>query len=199
MAFINGKEVFLVQTGSGGGGEAQAKLDALIDGSITEIESSATSVRNRVFYGCTALTTVNIPNATRIMEYALNGCSALTTANFPNVTRMDTYAFNSCRALKTASFPNVTSIGSFAFSNCYQLTTVIIGTNLTTVATLNDTNAFNYCYHILGTTNSTYNPNGLKDGYIYVPDNLVSRYKSATNWSTYADQIKGISELPTEE
>ena len=33
-------------------------------------------------------------------------------------------------------------------------------------------------------------------GYIYVPDNMVSTYKSATNWNEYANQIKGMSELP---
>ena len=35
-------------------------------------------------------------------------------------------------------------------------------------------------------------------GYIYVPDALVEDYKSATNWITYANQIKGISELESE-
>ena len=34
------------------------------------------------------------------------------------------------------------------------------------------------------------------EGYIYVPDNLVNSYKTATNWSTYANQIKPLSELP---
>ena len=34
------------------------------------------------------------------------------------------------------------------------------------------------------------------EGYIYVPDNLVNLYKTATNWSTYANQIKPLSELP---
>lgn len=32
-------------------------------------------------------------------------------------------------------------------------------------------------------------------GYVYVPDDMVDTYKSATNWSAYADQIKGMSEL----
>lgn len=32
-------------------------------------------------------------------------------------------------------------------------------------------------------------------GYVYVKDELVETYKSATNWSNYATQIKGISEL----
>lgn len=34
-------------------------------------------------------------------------------------------------------------------------------------------------------------------GYIYVPDNLVNLYKTAANWSTYANQIKSLSELPS--
>lgn len=35
-------------------------------------------------------------------------------------------------------------------------------------------------------------------GFVYVPDNLVDEYKSATNWTTVADQIKPLSELPQE-
>ena len=35
-------------------------------------------------------------------------------------------------------------------------------------------------------------------GYIYVPDDLVDQYKVATNWATYASQIKGLSEIPAE-
>lgn len=31
---------------------------------------------------------------------------------------------------------------------------------------------------------------------IYVPDASVEAYKAATNWSTYASKIKGISERP---
>ena len=32
-------------------------------------------------------------------------------------------------------------------------------------------------------------------GYVYVPDDVVETYKSATNGSTYASQIKGMSEV----
>lgn len=32
-------------------------------------------------------------------------------------------------------------------------------------------------------------------GYVYVPDELVEEYKVATNWSTFANQIKPLSEL----
>lgn len=52
----------------------------------------------------------------------------------------------------------------------------------------------------LGSTNTLKNSsiaNG--EGYIYVPDNLVNSYKTATNWSTYTDQIKSLNELPSIE
>lgn len=48
----------------------------------------------------------------------------------------------------------------------------------------------------LGNKNSFNNtPIASGTGFIYVPDNLVEQYKAATNWSTFANQIKPISEL----
>ena len=44
-------------------------------------------------------------------------------------------------------------------------------------------------------TISTHNPDGLKDGYIYVPASKLSAYKTATNWSNYATQIIGHANL----
>ena len=80
----------------------------------------------------------------------------------------------------------------FAY-NCYSLTKLIIR-NMTTIPALSS-NAFDYCYHFTGTTDSTYNPQGLKDGRIYVPDDKVDALKTATNWSTYADIIVPLSTL----
>lgn len=33
-------------------------------------------------------------------------------------------------------------------------------------------------------------------GYIYVPQSLVDQYKAATNWATYANQIRAIEDYP---
>ena len=68
--------------------------------------------------------------------------------------------------------------GSFA-SNCYSLTKLIIR-SMDTIPTL-ISNAFNSCYHFKGTVNANYNPDGLKDGVIYVPDDKVEELKAATN------------------
>ena len=108
------------------------------------------------------------------------------------VTTIGNYAFGICNALTTVSFPAVTTIGTYAFRDCFLLTSLMLQS--TRVCTLSSINAFSGCYHILGTKSTTYNPTGAKDGYIYVPDDLVDSYKSATNWSTYASQIKPISE-----
>ena len=65
---------------------------------------------------------------------------------------------------------------------------------MTTIPSLNS-NAFNNCYHFTGTTDANYNPQGLKDGRIYVPDDKVDALKTASGWSTYADIIVPLSTL----
>ena len=90
---------------------------------------------------------------------------------------------------------NITSSSStyaLAFS-CYSLTKFIIR-NMNTIPPL-DSYAFTDCYHFTGTTDSTYNPQGLKDGRIYVPDDKVEELRTATNCSRYADIIVGLSTL----
>lgn len=152
-----------------------------------------TQVGENVFWNCTGLTNVSFPNATIIDYNAFYGCSGLTDVSCPNVTSISNVAFYKCPRLTKVSLPKVTTIGNQAFYQCYSLIKLVI-TQADSVCTLGS-EAFYSCYHILGTTNTTYNPTGAKDGYIYVPDTLVSSYKTATNWKTYASQIKPLSDL----
>ena len=99
------------------------------------------------------------------------------------VTSIGNYTFQSCKSLTTADFPLVTSIGSYAFQSCTSLTTLILHKS-DAICTLSSTNVFNSTAIKSGT------------GYIYVPSALVESYKSATNWSTYADQIRAIEDYP---
>jgi hypothetical protein len=62
------------------------------------------------------------------------------------------------------------------------LTTVILRVNK--VCTLANVSAFN----------NTPIKNG--SGYVYVPSALVDSYKAASNWSTYAAQIRAIEDYP---
>ena len=96
---------------------------------------------------------------------------------------------------KDSSFGTV-GVGSFTGNS--SLTALILYGDGQNVLPLYNTSYFNTCYHILGTYNATYNPDTLHDGYIYVPDALVNSYKSASNWSNFASQIKGLSEYPAD-
>ena len=142
-----------------------------------------TSIGDNVFVSCTNLTTVNLPKCTSIGNYAFDHCTNLTTIDLPECTSIGGHAFESCTNLTTVNLPKCTSIGDYAFYFCTSLTTIILSNNQ--IVTLEDVRAFNYSSIKNGT------------GYVYVPDNLVDSYKTATKWSTYANQIKPISELPS--
>lgn len=144
------------------------------------------------------LTNFNTSNVTN-MSYMFRSGNALTSLdvssfNTSKVTNM-AYMFHSCRELTTLDLSNfdvskVTNMGNM-FSECRKLTKLII--NNPNVFELKQTNVFTNT-PIAGYTDYT---NG-ELGYVYVPDDLVETYKNSSVWSTYASQIKGISELPQE-
>ena len=188
----------------GGGSGGDASLDALIDNTITSVTSQVTSVRLRAFNGCTSvvsislpqaktidkwafmqcskLTTINLPEATTLGMAVFSGCSALTSVTIPKVTDLPSQTFTSCAALEKIDLPAVTSISDSVFTLANKLTAVILRS--TTMATLTNKSAFGTSGISAGT------------GYIYVPSSLVASYKAATNWSTYAAQIRAIEDYP---
>lgn len=72
--------------GSGGSGGGSELLDALIDRSITEVKSDASSVGIYAFQACENLTTANFPVATSIKNYAFRDCTNLTALILRNAT-----------------------------------------------------------------------------------------------------------------
>ena len=88
-----------------------------------------TSIGNRAFYRCDALTSVVIPNSvTNLSNRAFYGCSALTSITIPNsVTTIEGNAFYECTGLSEIIIPSsVTSIGENAFGYCSGLTSIIV-------------------------------------------------------------------------
>ena len=106
----------------------------------------------------------------------------ITEISSDSVTSIGEYAFYKCSGLTTAVFPAATRISSSAFQGRSSLTALILRSE--TMATLSSTNAFSSTPIASGT------------GYIYVPAALVDSYKTATNWSVYADQIRAIEDYP---
>lgn len=152
----------------------------------------AKSVGTNALYGCSNLVSVNLPLVTSIGDNAFNNCSKLTSIVLPSMKTGGSYMFRYCYLLLTIDLPAVTNIVSSMFYDCRRLTTIILRSE--TMCSLAATSAFGNCYHFYGTTHGTYNPNGDKDGYIYVPAALVEDYKAATNWSTFATQFRALED-----
>lgn len=105
------------------------------------------SQASAVFYGCTSLQTLTLPDRiTQIGPYAF-AAAALTSVNIPkNLTSINRYAFNGCASLESVTFPEncaVTQILSNAFDNCSALTEIDL-TKATKLTKL-EQYAFRYC------------------------------------------------------
>src|SRR5574344_1486288 len=135
-------------------------------------------------YANSLVTSLIFVNATSIGSGATQNCISLTNLDMPTVTSISNYAMLNCISLTNLDMSTVTSISSYAMVNCISLKTIKLGANQ--VATLANTNVFQNT------------PIAKGRGYIYVPDNLVGSYKTATNWSVYADQIRPMSEYVEE-
>ena len=117
-----------------------------------------------------------------------------------NITYISDNAFTRCIKLKIVDIPDSVKTINTSFIQCSGLTDVTIGSGITSIGS----NAFLLCtklknVRILATTPPTLgtsafgnNASGRK---IYVPQESVEAYKTATNWNTYANDILPI---PTE-
>ena len=140
-----------------------------------------TDIGNSAFCNCSNLVSVNFPLVTHIGNNAFAGCSTLVSVYLPLVEIVGGSVFKGDSALEVVDFPKLDVIWELVFSDCTALKTVIL--RLNRVSQLKTADVFN----------NTPIENGT--GYIYVPDNIVEQYKTADNWSTYASQIKPISEF----
>ena len=202
---VKGVSIFGVTgTAETGGGGSNADLDALIANTVTSITSQAASVRNRAFSNCTSVVSISLPAAKTVGNWAFMQCSKLATVSLPEATTLGSAAFSTCAALTSVTIPKATSLPSQCLYNCTSLQKIdlpavtsisdsvfMMDSKLTavilrsaTLVTLGNKSAFSSSGISAGT------------GYIYVPSSLVSSYKAATNWSTYASHIRAIEDYP---
>lgn len=158
------------------------EVGLLMDGYLQNFHNEhATSVKMFFFYKNYSLKSVNLPKVKIVYDEGFNSCTSLVDVYMPKLHTLKIGSFKHCWKLEKIELPSATSIASEVFYGSKVLKTFVVGT---TNCTLVSKNAF------LNT------PIGNGEGYIYVPDDAVEAYKTATNWCAYADQIKGISELP---
>ena len=90
--------------------------------------------------------------------------------------------FGDNKVIQKVWLPKVADIQYKDFNGCTALVALILAK--TTLVPLTNVNAFENSTVATGT------------GYIYVPSALVDEYKTATNWVTYASQIRAIEDYP---
>lgn len=151
---------------------------------LTSIDlPKVTSIGNSAFYQDRKLTNVSAPLLETLGNNGFRFCPLQEEVRFPYLEKMGTYAFYSCTNVKILDLNVIPKIDTNALYGCTSLETLILRKTDAICTLANTTNAL------------TNTPIANGTGYVYVPDDLVDTYKSATNWSTYASQIKPLSEL----
>ena len=153
-------------------------IQAIETGGGSGSDELVNSLIDRTISGTYVNNTVTI-----IGRYGLANCTKLTSVVLPAVSTMDGNSMIGCSALTKADFSNLKTIRYSTFYNNKKLIALIIRRHAVTTLD-NTTNVFKNTPIESGT------------GYIYVPSDMVSNYKTATNWSKYANQIRAIEDYP---
>lgn len=155
---------------------------AVADGSIEQLKSDKVKlVAQGSFSDRTLLKSVYLPNVLYINNQAFSGCMRLTDVYIPKCTRIENEAFATCN-IKKIDLPSVTYLGQYALIN-NPLEEIILRNTSAVIPMLE---SYTLAESLIGAGT----------GYVYVPRALVDSYKSATNWSAVADQIRAIEDYP---
>ena len=183
------------------------------------LSTSVTNIPHYAFYYCYALNRISFPNVTAIQSHAFEYCVSLSEAYFPKVKTVGSAAFYRCTSLSSVSFPEVTTLMHNVFMSCPlkklvlpKVSSMYSGITNTAMevdlgekaiigaqAFYNDIDLFSLILRddemtTLNNTNALQRtPIEYGYGKIYVPGSLVSSYRAATNWATYAQQIDSIN------
>lgn len=175
------QETLKGKAAGGGGGSSNAEVPWLTR-EVTEYSNPTLTKLGAYALAGTKLTSLNLPELTTIAEYAFCECTTLTTVTFPKLKEIPYNGFRQFKGVVKADFSSLTNIGSNGCYQCTNLETLIIRTP--TICKLASGSVLTASKILNGT------------GYIYVPSALVDTYKSATNWSTFAAQIRAIEDYP---
>ena len=143
-------------------------------------------VENQAFGYCSELTSVSLPSLVTLAQGVFQGCYNLSELSLPNCEIIQQQAFDGCLTIKSIYAPKLMSItGNSVFRSCKALESLYLLSS--SVVDLANTNAFAQTPMSISTLLGYF-------GSIYVPSSLVSDYKVASRWSTYADRITSYVE-----
>ena len=174
---------------------------------ITAAQAAAVSSIGTKFKGNTEIVSFNelkqIANVNCLLSHSFEGCSLLQSINIDNIQTIGEYSFYNCKSLSCDIFINISILTGAIFMGCSSLNKVTIGTKCTNM----NWRCFQDCISLkyvkvlpsipptISGGNNFYNSNNCP---IYVPDESVDVYKSATGWSTYSTRIKALSTFATD-
>ena len=158
-----------------------------------------------------ALTSLDLPQCTTIGGSAFCGCPLLSEITFQNVTTVGSRAFegSTISKIKLPSVETMAAASNYEgiFSFCTNLVLVDLGENCTSIGAdsfgryvgTSGKNITLICRATIPPTlgGAIINKGWIKAtiGEIYVPDESVEAYKTATNWSAYANIILPLSQF----
>lgn len=158
-----------------------------------------TSISGEFFAGCSFLSAVAVPNGiSYYSDGAFQSCWNLCAITIVNsLTRIYSNLFRFCTFLADVIIPSgITSIPTYAFGDCnYMFTFVALGSvrAIDSYAFYNCTGMHYYDFTAATSVPTLTNVNAFSgipaDCEIRVPIALYEDWKSATNWSAYADHI----------
>lgn len=163
--------------------------------------NGVTEIGKYAFYQASGFTSITIPSTvTEFNEFAFVSNSSLrnVTIDYASNATLEGYQFNGSQITSLTIGNNPTKIGNNMFRGCNKLTSLVIPSNISSIGN----SAFNGCSGLTSiTVNSTTPPTlggtsvfeDTNNCPIYVPDDSVSEYKTASKWSEYASRIKPIS------
>ena len=156
-----------------------------------------TAISSYAFYLCSSLESITIPeNVIRILSLSFSQ-SGIKEISIPSsVKTFSTQCFALCNQLRAVELKEgLNEIGNYCFQYSKGFVSIKIPNSIEKIGA----GAFNQCYgvkeyHILNEMPPELGSGAFSsippDCIIYVPVGSLGAYKTATNWSTYADQMQ---------
>ena len=126
-------------------GSKVGSIPAYVCTNVSSLETvkfnkTVSEIGRYTFYGCSALSNIDLSNLTEIGKAAFYGCNSLDIIDLPEAKNIGAEAFMSCGSPSKVSFPKAATIGACAFAQT-GIDTVTIPETVTSI----DGGAFNYC------------------------------------------------------
>ena len=142
--------------------------------SLTSVSiPNMTRIEDSCFAGCISLDSISLPKIRALGPNCFDGCTSLSSVSLPVAESISEHAFYNCTSLGSASFPAVTTIGECAFENCTALHSVSFPATLQTLG------------------DSAFAGSGL-NGELVLPDGI-----DAISWYAFADTAISSVSIPT--